>query len=158
MRGAGLRGDEEGNLLVLAGVFLVLGFVVLASTVSHMQGRDAADSGAQREGVVMTLEDLLGTLEASLGGLAVKGHTNTTEFGLMKEALERVLQEEAARAGLYIEFVADSSDPSVWRRPDRCYAYSVTETRDGIVVGYAEDDFKKTIAGVSYLIHGTDGK
>jgi hypothetical protein len=157
-RRAGLDGDERGNLLFVSGMLLVLGFVILASALTQLNSFEGTTSRAQRDGVVLDVEDLMSSLRDSLWESSLKGMTNVTDYEAVMRNLEQGLIDHAARGGVYLSLTPTTEDPTVWRRPDRCLGYNHWATMGGVVVGYAKDDFQETIAGVVYLVHGTDGQ
>lgn len=152
-----LRRDERGNLLLIAGVLLIVGFTALASSLVHMGTLEETTLRVQEQRLVVPIEGHMAELDAQFVESRAGLEQNRTRLQVVMRSAEAHLIHEAARAGLYVSLVPTTDDPSLWRQPERCLGYDPAATGDGLVVGWSVDDLEETIAGVAYSVEATDG-
>lgn len=158
VRAGGARRDG-GQMLLLSGVLLVLGFVILGTTLVQLQGMEGGTERTQRDNVMRTAEELVAGLNQTIQDSMVIGETNTTSFKETLRGAEASFRDNAVRAGLYasVQLVVDPPQDIFWRE-SRCMGYNPDASEGGIIVGWEEGSFDESIAGAVYHIHLTDGK
>jgi hypothetical protein len=149
-------------MLLLSGVLLLLGFVVLGTTMVQLQGLEGSTERTQRDSLMETAEDLIAGLNQTIRDSIVIGETNVTSFHAALRNAEASLRDNAVRAGVYasvslaVEEIEDLEE--IFWRPSRCIGYNKAESEDGLVLGWVADTFEESIAGAVYDIHITDGR
>ncbi len=146
-------------MLLLSGVLLVLGFVILGTTLVQLQGMDGGTERSQRDNVMRTAEELVAGLNQTIQDSMIIGETNTTSFKETLRGAEDSFRDNAVRAGLYasVQLVVDPPQDIYWRE-SRCMGYNPEASEGGIIVGWEAETFEESIAGAVYHIHLTDGK
>lgn len=151
--------DERGQLLILTGVLLVLGFVVIGTTVVQLRSLEESTSRIQRDGLLDSVDALMSNFNRTVRDSVLIGDTNLTDFKQRTTLGEERLRDTATRSGLYVSIALREDAPTTsWWRDSRCGGYSTTYTQDGVVVGYDLTTQEETIAGAVYDVHITDGR
>ncbi|MBW3582615.1 MAG: hypothetical protein KY455_05895 [Euryarchaeota archaeon] len=156
-RGAtAFREDESGQLLILTGVLLVMGFVVVGSTLVQVQTLEESTARLARESILVPFDDLLIKFNQTLRDSVTIGETNVTVFKNTAEHSSDRLRESAIGRGLYLsaEPVKDPSTSLFWRDA-RCGAFK--EVQDGFVLAYHAETREESIVGAVYEIYATNG-
>lgn len=153
---ATFREDESGQLLILTGVLLVMGFVVVGSTLVQVQTLEESTARLARESILVPFDDLVLKFNQTLRDSVTIGETNVTVFHNTANHSADRLRESAIGRGLYLsaETVKDPSTAIFWRDA-RCGAFK--EVDDGFIIAYHAETREESIVGAVYEIYATNG-
>lgn len=154
-----LADDDRGQLLILTGVLLVLGFVVIGTTVVQLRSLEEHTARIERDALLDSVDELVANFNQTIIDSVELGDTNTTDFKSRVALTEARLRDTATRGGLYVSVnLREDPDKTIFWRNARCGAYEPAYVKDGIIIGYDKVTGKETIAGAVYDVHITDGR
>lgn len=157
---AGFADDDRGQMLILAGVILVLGFVIVGSTLIQLQNVGEETARLQRESLVDEFTTMLATFNETLGDATAVGNVNVEDFAARLDKVEQDVRVLTTKRGLVLEAERDGSPAAEQEagvaRPSRCA--NRLDNVDGIVTGVENESRRASIVGVVYRVWITDGQ
>lgn len=160
-RGGGSRRDG-GQMLLLSGVLIVMGFLVMGTTLVQLQGMEGSTERTQRDSLMETARELIAGLNQTIRDSVIVGETNITSFQETLRNAEANLRDNAVRSGVYASVKLAADDLAdlehIFWRDSRCIGYNPQGSEDGVIVGWERTSFQESIAGAVYDIHITDGR
>lgn len=150
------RDDDRGQLLILTGVLLVLGFVTIGATLVQVQTLDETTTRQHRDSLLDTFDELLTKFNQTLVDGAFLGETDRAQFKDFASRAEAQMRDGATKRGIYLTVALDEvPDETFFQRQSRCYAYQSKD--EGVISSYELNTREETIVGAVYDIYASDG-
>lgn len=151
--------DERGALLILTGILLVLGFVILGTTLVQLNANEDKVTRAQRDPLMESVDALVRGFSDGIRGGVELGDTNLEQFRSYSEAQEELFRDTATQVGLYVDTKLNPDPPlHIFTGADKCGSYDVLRSDGGIIIGYERDTLTETVVGAIYTLEFTDGR
>lgn len=150
--------DDRGALLILTGILLVLGFVILGTTLVQMNSIEDKTTRGQRDPLMETVDGLVKSFADGIRGGVEIGNTNITQFKDHSAGHVERFKDAATRVGLYTEVALYDHPAQLSYLAEKCGGFHQLRSQDGVIIGYEEDTMTETIAGAIYYINITDGR